>query len=142
METREILRLKELLQTATDLSEPSAFFWEKLSRNASFMAAGRIATNPRLQTIVERAVSHVLGGEQSAEMLIMLFLPEQKLWHGSCAFGSMVAQLIYFEDIDQGLLTIVDLQRGGMTYYVRVSVIEVEGLANPISMNLRNRPSS
>ena len=141
MEKRKFLRLKHILQTATNLSKPSAFFWEKLAKDSRFMAAGRIATNPRLQAIMERAATHVLGSEQAAEMLLLLFIPAHKFWHGSCAFGNMLGQLIYFQDIDQGLLTILDTSRDSMTHYVRISVLEVDGMVGAVPVNPRNKPS-
>lgn len=140
MKPNKLLKLKRLLQTATDLQEPSEYFWEELANDPAFLAAGKFRTNPRLQMIIEFAACHALGREQTARMLLLRRIPKLKFWHGSCLFGSMMSQVVYFDDIDQGLLTIVEDPVTAMTHYVRISTVEVDGLGDAVPVNPRKKP--
>lgn len=140
MKLSKLVQLKHLLQTATDLRQPSEFFWEELASEPSFMSAGKIGTSVRLQRIIERAASHVLGGEQDAGMLMLLRIPRYSFWHGSCVFDGRISQVMYFDDIEQGLLTILEDPVTGMTRYVRISTLPVEGNGSAIPINPKDKP--
>jgi hypothetical protein len=142
MKSNKLIKLKRLLQTATDLKEPSEYFWEELASDPAFMSAGKFGMNPRLQIIIEHAARHALGGEQTASMLMLRRIPKFKFWHGSCVFGSKMSQVVYFDDIDQGLLTILENPMTGMTHYVRISTVQVEGAGGAVPVNPRKTPSA
>ena len=142
MKPSKLSRLKHLLQTATDLREPSDYFWEELANEPGFMAAGSLATSSRLQAIAERAATRVLGRAHPIGMTMLLHIAEHAFWHGTCVLGTKMAQVMYFDDIDQGLLTILEDPVTGMTHYVRISTVEAAAGGGPTAGKPREDPSA
>lgn len=140
MKPSKILQLKHLLQTATDLREPSEYFWEELANEPGFMAAGKLATNARLLAIAERVAGRALGRAHPVGLAMLLHITDHAFWHGSCVLGAKMAQVMYFDDIDQGLLTILEDPATGMTHYIRVST--VEAAAGPVRGKPRDEPTT
>lgn len=137
-----ISQLKRLLETAADLSEPANYFWNRLAGEPSFQSAGVLGVNLTLKLIIERTAAQVLGAEQTASQLLLVHIAECKLWHGACQLGAKQAQIIYFDDIEKGLLTIADNMMTGPAYYVRISSVQVGADSGVFVVNPRVKPTA
>lgn len=138
----KLLELKEVLQNATDLQEPAILFWEVFASDHSFMAAGKPEAHSRLKDIIEQVATRALGSAQTAERLVLIRLAAYQFWHGSCVLGEKMAQVIYFDDIDCGLLTILRNPLTGETQYTRFSVVKLARQGHVLAMNPREKPSA
>lgn len=140
MTLRKVLYLKRVLQSAADLKEPSDVFWNDLAPRPEFLTMGKLATDSRLVSIVEGAARKVLGGEPRASMLILIRIARYRFWHGTCDLGGYPAQVIYFDDIDCGLLTVVKNPVIGEILYMRFSALTLDSDNKAWPVNLRHRP--
>jgi hypothetical protein len=124
-------RLKQAIQDEPDLARISDLFWEEVAREPWFSEAGRPAENPRLRTLTERVASHVLGCSLRATSSMLIRVAEHGFWHGCCVLEGILGQVLYFEDIDRGLLTIAGPIGSGTTHFVRFSnaVLDLAGKA-------------
>ena len=123
--------LKQVMQTEPEPPKISDAFWDEVAHEPSFASAGRPAENPRLRAMMERVGRHVLGEAYSATSTMLIHVREDAFWHGCCVLDGKLAQILYFEDIDRGLLAIAGDIGSGTTYYVPFSSIETSGEIAP-----------
>lgn len=126
-------RLKQAMQTERELPRVSDVFWDEVAREPWFVSAGHPAENIRLRIITERVGSHVLGGFHRASSMMLIHIPEHAFWHGCCVLDGKLGQVLYFEDIDLGLLTLAGDVESGTTHFVRFSSLVIERGEGPPS---------
>ncbi|HWN70737.1 MAG TPA: hypothetical protein VNM90_24015 [Haliangium sp.] len=126
-------RLKQALQVERDLLKISDVFWEDVAQEPWFAGAGHPAENARLRAITEHVGCHVLGEGYHASSTMLIHIPEHAFWHGCCALEGHLGQVLYFEDIDLGLLSVAGEIGSGRTHFVRFSSLklEIDGKAMP-----------
>jgi hypothetical protein len=75
---------------------------------------------------------------------MLIHIAEHGFWHGCFVLAGRLGQVIYFEDIDRGLLTIAGDVSSGHTHFVRFSAVEVEidGKSVPWGQVWRSTPSA
>jgi hypothetical protein len=125
--------LKQAMQTERELPRISDVFWDEVAREPWFVNAGHPAENTRLRIITERVGSHILGGPYRATSTMLIHISEHAFWHGCCVLAGKLAQVLYFEDIDLGLLTIAGNIDSGTTHFVRFSSLVIERGSGPPS---------
>jgi hypothetical protein len=122
----KLQRLKQAIQAESELPKISDVFWDEVAREPWFAGAGHPAENPRLRMITERVGWHVLGEAHRATSTMLIHVSEHAFWHGCCVLDGKLGQVLYFEDIDRGLLTIAGDIGSGKTHFVRFSNVEIE----------------
>jgi hypothetical protein len=124
MTKQHIDRLKELVLTSADLTEPIDYFIQHVSTDAEIVRASQPAASPLLLQVTLGLVERHCG--QGPYVLAPLFLhaPAYQLWHGGCQLGGgYVTHLIYFDDVKTGILFIAQPQDIMNAKYVRFSLV-------------------
>ena len=112
-----LARLRDLMQSAADLSEPVNYFLAKLASDQKFIRQSKPG-DPGLGEILETVAERFC--EPGTPVSLAVFYRYAKLWHGLCLFGSQGATVLYHAGIDVG---IVALPMGERTKLVRFSVL-------------------
>ena len=123
MTRQHIDRLKELLVTSADLTEPLDYFLQHVITDPEIVRASEPAASSLLLNITVGLVERHCGEELIVLAPFFLHAPAYQLWHGGCHLGAYVTHLVYFDDVKTGLLSIVQPQDTGNADYVRFSVV-------------------
>lgn len=112
---QRLARMRDLMVSACDLSEPATFFRDQLAVDAVFCARS-VPGDPGLDPFLQAMAVAVYGpsgapGERS-------FRCYGELWHGRCDFPSGEAMVLYHGAVDVG---IVDLPLEGGRAFLRFS---------------------
>jgi hypothetical protein len=123
MTKQHIDKLKELLVTSVDLTEPLDYFLQHVITDPEIVRLSEPAASSLLLNVTVGLVERHCG--QALFVLAPFFLhaPAYQLWHGGCHLGDYVTHLVYFDDVKTGLLSIVRPQDTGNADYVRFSVV-------------------
>jgi hypothetical protein len=124
MTKQHIDRLKELLVTSTDLTEPLDYFLQHVITDPEIVRASEPAASSLLLNVTVGLVERHCGEELVVLAPFFLHAPAYQLWHGGCHLGDYVTHLIYFDDVKTGLLSIVRPQDSANADYVRFSVVQ------------------
>jgi hypothetical protein len=110
---QRLARLRDLMNSACDLSEPLTYFLDQLARDPVFCQRSAPG-DPGLDSILQAIAVAVFGpsgaaGERS-------FHCYGALWHGRCVFASGEATVLYHGEVDVG---IVDMPLEGGRAFLR-----------------------
>ena len=123
MTKQHIDRLKELLVTSVDLTEPLDYFLQHVITDPEIVRSSEPAASSLLLHVTVGLVERHCGEELVVLAPFFLHAPAYQLWHGGCHLGAYVTHLLYFDDVNTGLLSIVRPQDTGNADYVRFSVV-------------------
>jgi hypothetical protein len=124
MTKQHIDRLKELLLTSSDLTEPLDYFLQHVITDPEIVRSSEPAASSLLLNVTVGLVERHCGKELFVLAPFFLHAPAYQLWHGGCHLGDYVAHLLYFDDVKTGLLSIVRPPDTANTDYVRFSVVD------------------
>ncbi|WP_158047660.1 hypothetical protein [Skermanella pratensis] len=116
--------LKSTLLTADSFARVQEKFFDDLGMNPDFIAAGKAADIPLLKAAFEQVGCRVLGPNCTVHGLALFRMEADKFVHGGCMMNGCLATVLYFEDVDVGLVAVsTDFSTGAMTY-ARISLLE------------------
>lgn len=113
---RKVSKLRRLVARADDISEPFQYFMDSLVSDPELMQSSRRG-HIELGSALEALSRRHFGEPKTLRML--RFLIYDNFWHGQCFLGSCPTTLIYFTDVDIGVITIC---AGEKTDYYRFSI--------------------
>jgi hypothetical protein len=127
MNLKKLSTLKDKLMEAKDFREPWNYFFDHFGDDPEFMMkAGKRADD----TVLKQVIAHV-GQELfntpkvSVTNMLLTEIPKYHFIHGGCFIQGRMATLIFFDDIDMGLLAVS--MGGHETMFARFSSIIMEG---------------
>jgi hypothetical protein len=123
MTNQHIDRLKELLVTSSDLTEPLDYFLQHVITDPEIVRLSEPAVSSLLLNVTIGLVERHCGQELVVLAPFFLHAPAYQFWHGGCHLGAYVTHLLYFDDVKTGMLSIVRPQDTGNADYVRFSVV-------------------
>ena len=118
----ELAALKEKLMTSDDFIEIQRYFFYHLSDHDEFMEKCKRAKKPLLKKTVKVMAKQLFQKEVEVTNLMLFKYPKTRFYHGSCFVEGKVAALIFFEDIDMGMFSIV--KNRPETLFIRFSMIK------------------
>ena len=124
MTKQHIDRLKELLITSKDLTEPMDYFLQHVITDAEIVRASQPAASAILLHVILELVERHFGQEPFVLAPFFLHAAAYQLWHGGCHLGGYVTHLLYFDDVKTGMLSIVKPQDPTSVEYLRFSVVQ------------------
>lgn len=120
---RKLSELKVKLVTTRDFHATFNYFFDHFGENHDFMGTGTPKYNERLQQVLATCAQPIL--KQSVIKMVnikMIYVEEQKFYHGAAMINHMMANFFYFEDIDSGLIALAPSSLQGETIIVRFSL--------------------
>jgi hypothetical protein len=123
--------LKEKLVTARDFGRVFDFFLRNFGEKPEFLTLGESVRAPDLEELLRQIGRQMFGGDVPLGDLRMLRLPEQGFIHGGCSLNGRLATVIYFEDIQTGLLAVAASVSPPETKLARFSLRGRTGIPSP-----------
>ena len=99
--------LKEKLASATRFADVLDYFLTHFGEKPEFIALGERARHPFLESLIAQIGGQIFPGNVVVSHLILTRLAEQQFLHGGGVINGGLATLLYFEDVQQGLLAVV-----------------------------------
>jgi hypothetical protein len=107
MDLALLATLKQELLHAQDFKQIWSFFMDNFGEDPAFMKLGERVQDPMLEAIVKQICGQVFGKPVSLGHLLLTRLPEHEFIHGGLVVEGKLGMVLYFEDIQVGLLTVV-----------------------------------
>ena len=123
MDLAFLQELKGRLINEADFKKVWEAFFDWMDANLAFMDQGEPVSDRQIEATVAHVVAQMLPGESSAVMLRLIRLADQKFIHGAVNVGRRAGGLIYFEDVNVGLLAICDSPPSDETKFARFSTM-------------------
>ena len=121
MDLSQLGTLKEKLAEAGQFSDVLDYFLTHFGEKPAFIALGERARHPFLESILAQIGGQIFPGNIIVSNLMLTRLAEQQFVHGGCAINGCLATVIFFEDVQLGLLSVVMPPPGTETKLVRFS---------------------
>lgn len=109
--------LRKEFASATDFSAFWNYFLDTWASRPDFLAMGGPAHTDELSAIVKHVGDKVYGRPTNPMGMKLIKIPEAKLAHGACLLEESMACVIYFEDLEMGLVTVTTNE--SKTHYAR-----------------------
>jgi hypothetical protein len=124
MDLALLATLKDKLATATNFAEVMVYFFDHFGEDPDFMGQGESGRVPFLETVLAEVGKQLYKDSGRTTLAIdfrLVRLPEQQFVHGAVTLGGKPANVIYFEDVHIGLMTVIWSLKPPETKYVRFS---------------------
>jgi hypothetical protein len=107
MDLTRLATLKDQLLHAHDFTMVWEYFLDHFGEDPDFIALGERTQHPFLQAVLAHVGRELFQREGSVTHLLLTRLPEHQCVHGGCTLHGKLANVLYFEDIQTGLLAVV-----------------------------------
>jgi hypothetical protein len=104
--------LKERLLPPSDYEKAFHYFLEEFGGDAAFMAAGTPEVMPQFEGVLNQIASKALGKPVKLEGARFNRMAEHRFRHGAAAVAGRAVIMLYFEDVNTGLMAIIPGPRG------------------------------
>lgn len=114
--------LKKQLVETKDFAGFHDYFLTNFVEKGRFMDMGRALSRPRghfLTSALGEAYLRATDLEGTIISSRLVELPEFGLIHGAVTVNGKLGSVVYFEDLEMGMFTVVENMRTGETKYVR-----------------------
>src|SRR5436309_2917518 len=108
MELHRLEELKRKLLHDKDLGPVWTFFLDHFAENADFMALGKRAEHPLVETVLAQIAQQLFPGDAEVNRVILTWIDAQQFLHGGYFIGSRIGGVIYFEEEHIGLAAVAD----------------------------------
>jgi len=113
MDLKLLDELKEKLGGASNFFPVYEYFLDHFGENPEFISLGDRTDSPFLEAVLAQVGGQLFQKEVEPHGLMLTRLPDQQFIHGACMLRGRLACVIYFEDIQMGLLAVDTAQDGG-----------------------------
>jgi hypothetical protein len=117
----KLATLKDLLLNGKDFARTWEYFLDQFGENAEFMDGGQRTESPLLEAVITQVGQQLSGKPVALKDLLLVKIPGQGFIHGGCVIGAKIANVIYFENEQSGLIAIPWSLATGETKYARFS---------------------
>ena len=121
--------LKQKLQTGKDFNEIVDYFYTHFGENLQFMNLGTGIDHELLRTVVAEVMQNVVKPTKTVAIVMQSrFIDvDGNFIHGPVNFGDYLLSVLYFRDIDMGLVAVTQPGKSPMCLYCRFSVMPLKG---------------
>jgi len=123
--------LKDKLANATDFTDVWSYFFDHFGVDREFVDQGNRARHPFLETILAQIGAELFGHGVRIDNLILTHIPERSFVHGGFTIEGRLGNVIYFEDIQTGLIAVVVSFGPGETKIVRFTGRRLPMIGSP-----------
>jgi hypothetical protein len=120
MDLSLLATMKEQMAQAKQFSDVWTFFLDHFGEKKEFLALGEPAgEQPFLMAVLTQVGKELFGKDVEVTNLVLVRLPEYHFVHGGGVLHNKLCNVLYFEDIGQGILAIPWNFQPGETKFVR-----------------------
>ena len=135
MQIERLEELKQKLTSENDFSQIWNFYMDNFADHAEFTDLGHPAKNKYLDTVVRKTCQEMFGNKMKITDFLLIQIAKYKFFHGPFQVDGRIGGVIYFQDINIGLLAVsADFSLNGMVKYSRFS--EMARLSEPKGFSL------
>lgn len=116
--------LQEKLLTGENFSETYDFFFDHLGENNEFMHMSKKTKHPAIKKIIGAIGEQLFNKKVTVSHFLLLKFPKTGFYHGACFIDGKMGGIIFFEEIDMGMLSVV--KDYPETSFVRFSALRME----------------
>jgi len=131
MNLQKLSVLKDKLITAKDFQDPWNYFFDHFGENPDFLQLGHRSHDPALKTIIEGIGEQLFKKKVKVSNFLLTEIAEHNFFHGACFIQGRIATVLFFKDIDKGLLAISMSMGSSAVSLVRFSSLKIESSRSP-----------
>jgi hypothetical protein len=119
--------LKEKVLLEEEFSGVWGYFFDNFGDVPKFMDLGKKVKNIKIKTIVEKVSQEILAQADARVTNFMIIeLAKYGFIHGAFTIGNRLGNLIYYKEIDTGMVVIAPRQGSDVTLFGRFSITDVK----------------
>ena len=111
--------LKDLLFEGKDFGQIAHYFMDHLGENEDFLNASYRVANERLEAVLTQTLALYLKHPVTMRQLTLLGVPHTTFYHGSFFVDDRLGTIMYFREIDRGLIALAPGRGQAETTFVR-----------------------
>ena len=119
MDLQLLETLKQKLGSATDFGDVQSYFFDHFGEDAEFMKLGEATDHPFLEQVFVQVCARLFPSHVVLTRMLFTRLAEQHFVHGGLTINGRLATVMYFEDVQLGMLVIAAPRPGANNDYVR-----------------------
>jgi hypothetical protein len=104
MDLTQVQELKQKLLHEDKLATVWVFFLDHFGENRDFMALGEQTNHPFVEAVISEVGRHMFGSDTTIDNLRLTRIADQNFVHGGFGMGDHVGGVIFFEDVQMGLV--------------------------------------
>jgi hypothetical protein len=131
MDLAKLATLKDKLLHADEFGTVWKYFLDHFGEDPAFIALGEPTEQPFLEAVFAEIGRQLLGRPLTVSRLRLIRLPEEGFIHGGAALDGKPANVLYFEDVQVGMLGVVWSLAPGVMKYARFSGRPMPPLGKP-----------
>lgn len=112
--------LKDKLRNENEFSKTFQFFFDRVSRDADFMGAGKKVKYAHMKNLLKAVCEELFDETPAITGLFVIRLRRDRFYHGSCFLNGRMTAFFYFEEIDMGMVA-VTISLSGLMKYARIT---------------------
>jgi hypothetical protein len=107
MKIKKIYQLKEKLQREKDLSKIWLYYMDEFGDRPEFTDLGELVENDFLATVIAQVCQQIFGKlTTKVDGIMIIELREYQFFHASFMSNNHIGGVIFFEDINTGLVAL------------------------------------
>jgi hypothetical protein len=124
MDLKPLKTLKHMLVHGESFGDTFEYFFDHFGDKPEFMSHGDNIDEPFVVASVEEVAKQVFGEKASITPPTLVSIPEYDFLHGSCFMNKCLTVIVYYTDLDMGILAIQQPSKG--TFFVRFTTYKVD----------------
>lgn len=119
-------QLQEQMATAEEMSTILKFFMDHLGENPEFIRRSQKAKHEIVKLILTSLCQDLFGQQSKVTGLMLFNASNTRFFHGACQMEGRLVTVLYFDDIEMGLIAIMSGPAFGQLTYARFSATAVK----------------
>jgi hypothetical protein len=120
MNLGKLASLKTKMAETKKFVEAFEYFFDEFAEKDEFLDIGKRVSHPKLEQMIQTLGGLMVGNARFYNFMFIR-VPKHSFIHGTCWVNGRLAKLMYFEDVQLGMLAITAETPGGDTLFQRFS---------------------
>jgi hypothetical protein len=108
MDLTGLQTLKHKLLHDKELAPVYSFFLDHFGEHPEFMALGERTNHAFVEAVAVQVAQQMFGSDGAVRDLLLARVGEQQFIHGGLTVGGRIGGVIFFEDVQTGLVTVAE----------------------------------
>jgi hypothetical protein len=121
MDLSLLTTLKDKIAGATDFTDVWNYFFDHFGEDREFIDAGERTEHPFLTALIAQIGEELFGRKVAVVDVLLINVPSHSFYHGGFMIGGRVGNVLYFDDVQTGLLAVLMSSASNETKFVRFS---------------------